>query len=221
MVTATTSAEAAPAEKAARPARVVSPINPANAVTASRFITLPFFVMAVANGQHQWATFWILVCGLLDKLDGAVAKLFDCRSQFGEIFDAIADGICYGFAIIVLTAYGRVPWEAVTIIIALGVLNAGFRYVYAKRAGRTTNYQSHAMERLVAFAAYLGGFGTLGFQVDYFYWTFTALLAVVVVHDAKRMVLDPVPPPRPRVPDDLPAERTSERASVARTAEVS
>ncbi|KAB2907271.1 MAG: CDP-alcohol phosphatidyltransferase family protein [Kofleriaceae bacterium] len=201
---------------------MASNLNPANAVTASRFLTLPPYVWAMDHGYHQVAMLLLLLCGVLDLFDGAVARLFKCQTPFGEVFDAIADGICYGFAIIVLTAYGRVPWQAVTIILALGLLNAGFRYVYAKRAGRTTNYQSHAMERLVAFAAYLGGFGTLGFQVDLFYWTFTGLLAVVVVHDAKRMVLDPVPPPRPRVPDDLPAERDrTERKGVSRTAEVS
>jgi phosphatidylglycerophosphate synthase len=202
---------------------MASNLNPANAVTASRFLTLPPFVWAIDRGYYQIALLLLLLCGVLDLFDGAVARLFKCQTAFGEVFDAIADGICYGFAIIVLTAYGRVPWEAVTLIIGLGVLNAVFRYVYAKRAGRTTNYQSHAMERLVAFAAYLGGFGTIGFQVEYFFWTFTALLVVVVVHDAKRMVLDPVPPPRPRVPDDLPvpaAERDGEDA-VARTAEVS
>src|SRR5687767_3141364 len=79
---------------ATAPARVVSPFNPANAVTASRFITLPFFVWAVANDQRQWATVFILICGLLDKVDGLVAKIFNCRSAFGEIFDAITDGIC-------------------------------------------------------------------------------------------------------------------------------
>jgi phosphatidylglycerophosphate synthase len=59
---------------AAAQARVVSPYNPANAVTASRFFVLPPFVWAVHNGYHQWATLLMLVCGLLDKLDGLVAK---------------------------------------------------------------------------------------------------------------------------------------------------
>lgn len=196
---------------------MASNLNPANAITASRFLTLPPFVWAIDRGYYQVAMLLLLLCGVLDLFDGAVARLCKCQTTFGEVFDAIADGICYGFAIIILTAYGRVPWQAVTIILALGVVNAVFRWVYAKRAGRTTNYQSHAMERLVAFAAYLGGFGTLGFQVTYFFWTFTVLLVVVVAHDAKRMVIDPVPPPKPRVPDDLPAQKES--THVARTAE--
>ena len=95
--------------------------------------------------------------------------------------DAIADALCYGFAMIVVAAYGWVPWGAVAIILALGAVNMVMRGLYAKRAGRTTNYQSHAMERLVAFAAYLGAFGTNQYEADYFFWTFTALMAVVIV----------------------------------------
>ncbi|HVK77827.1 MAG TPA: CDP-alcohol phosphatidyltransferase family protein [Kofleriaceae bacterium] len=178
---------------------MASNLNPANAVTASRFLTLPPFVWAVDNGYPQWATLLLLICGVLDLFDGMVARLFRCQTPFGEVFDAIADGFCYGFALLVLTAYGWVPWQPVAIIIVLGLINTYFRFVYARRAGRTTNYRSFAMERLVAFAAYLGGFGTSGLEVDYFYWTFTALLAIVVVHDAKRMAIDPVPPARPAV----------------------
>jgi len=70
-------------------ARAVSPWNPANAVTASRYLFLPLLWWAIAHGLHQWATLLIIVCGLIDKLDGLVARIFDCRSAFGELFDAL------------------------------------------------------------------------------------------------------------------------------------
>src|SRR6185436_14885645 len=107
--------------------------NPANAVTASRFLCLPPFVWAVANGYHQWATLFILICGLLDKLDGLVAKVFNCRSAFGEIFDAITDGICYGFALIVVAAYHWAPVIPVVLILVMGISNTGLRFVYGWR----------------------------------------------------------------------------------------
>jgi phosphatidylglycerophosphate synthase len=180
-------------EAAAAPPRVVSPFNPANAVTASRFLTLPPFVWAVDNGYHQWATLFILICGLLDKVDGLVAKVFDCRSAFGEVFDAITDAICYGFALIVVAAYGWAPPMAVALIIGLGVANTAMRAVYVKRAGRTTNYKSYAMERIVAYTGYLVGFATGGMEVTFYYWMFPPMMAIILLHDAKRMLVDPIP----------------------------
>jgi phosphatidylglycerophosphate synthase len=173
--------------------RIVSPYNPANAVTASRFLTLPFFVWAVDNGSHQWATLWIVICGLLDKVDGLVAKIFDCRSPFGEMFDAITDGICYGFCLVVCAAYGWAPVLPVVLILLMGLTNSGLRGIYAKRAGRTVNYKSYAMERIVAYTGYLIGFATAKFEVTFFFWLFVPMMAIVVAHDAKRMLFDAVP----------------------------
>ncbi len=172
--------------------RTVSLFNPANAVTASRFLTLPPLFWAIDHGYHQWATLFILICGLLDKLDGLAARVFDCRSAFGELFDAITDGICYGFGLIVCVAYGWAPLVPVAVILALGLANTGMRFVYARRAGRATNYKSYAMERLVAYTGYLIGFATGGYEVTFFYWAFVPMVTLIILHDAKRMLVDPV-----------------------------
>lgn len=171
----------------------VSPINPANAVTASRYLTLPGFLWAVDRGYPQWATLFILLCGVLDKLDGAVAKLFDCRSAFGELFDAITDGICYGFAMIVVVAYGWAPAVPALAVVGLGAANSLFRILYARRVGHAVNYKSYAMERVVGFIGFMVGFATARIEVDYFYWGFLPIFALVVAHDARRMLLDTVP----------------------------
>jgi phosphatidylglycerophosphate synthase len=180
-------AAVAPAKK------VVSPWNPANAVTASRFLTLPLFFWAVQHGYHQWATLFMLGCGLLDKLDGLVARIFDCRSAFGELFDAITDALCYGFGLVVVAAYGWAPAIPVIGVITLGIANTVMRAIYVKRAGRTTNYKSYAMERLVAYTGYLIGFATAGFEVTYFYWLFLPTMIVILIYDTKRMLVDPIP----------------------------
>jgi phosphatidylglycerophosphate synthase len=198
MSTAVTGVEATGlgTESKAQVPRKVSPFNPANAVTASRFLTLPPLFWAIDHGYHQYATLFILICGLLDKLDGLVAKVFNCRSAFGELFDAITDGICYGFGLIVVAAYGWAPWIPVAAIIFLGVSNTVMRFVYGWRAQRPMNYKSYAMERLVAYTGYLIGFATGGMEVNYFYWLFVPLMAVIVAYDAKRMLIDPIPPAR-------------------------
>ena len=186
----TSTAEAA----GSRPARrVVSPWNPANAVTASRFLTLPALWWAIEHDHRQYATLVIAICGVLDKLDGLVAKLFDCRSAFGELFDAITDGLCYGCGLILVAAYGWAPVVPVVFVLGLGLINTGLRFVYIRRAGRTVNYKSYAMERIVAYTGYLIGFATGGMEVELFYWAFVPVMLVIVLHDAKRMLLDPVP----------------------------
>src|SRR5262249_10141178 len=135
------------------------------------------------------------ICGLLDKLDGLVARIFRCRSAFGELFDAITDAICYGYGLILVCAYGWAPPVPVAFVLGLGVFNIAMRMAYARRAGRAINYKSYAMERIVAYTGYLIGFATSGMAVDYFYWAFVPVMLVIVLHDAKRMLIDPVPGP--------------------------
>lgn len=168
-------------------------INPANAVTASRFLCLPPFLWAVDAGHGDVAAMIVVGCGLLDKLDGIAAKVFDCKTPFGSLFDAIADAVCYGFFMVVLGAYAWVPLPAVVALLALGVGNTLLRGAYARRAGKAVNFRSFAMERVVAYYAYLAAFGCAGYMVPYFYWGCVAVTSVVVLHDAKRMLVDPVP----------------------------
>ena len=168
-------------------------VNPANAITAARYLTLPPFVHWLDRGQYQYAMLMVVVCGGLDLIDGAVARLFNCASGFGELLDAITDAICFGFFLVVLGWYGRLPWLPVLGIIGIGIINAGFRAVYARRVGRAVNYRSYAMERLVAYTVYLVGFGVADFEAAYFSWVTFAVMVIVVLHDTKRMLIDPVP----------------------------
>jgi phosphatidylglycerophosphate synthase len=177
---------------------MASNLNPANAITASRFLALPIFLWAIAHGERQIATVALIACGFLDLFDGAVARALHCTTPFGEVFDAVADGVCYGAMMLILTVYGWVPWPPVAAILVLGLATFAGRAAYARRAGRTVNYRSYAMERLVAYAAFLVAFGCADFQVALFYWGFVAFMAVVVLHDSKRMLLDPVPAPAER-----------------------
>ena len=172
-------------------------VNPANAVTAARYLILPPFVYYVDRGEPQLAMVALVVCGLFDKLDGLVAKLFDCKSELGAIFDAITDALCYGFCLVVVAAYGLAPPLAVILIIALGIYNIGARVLYGRRVQTATNFRSIAMERVVAFAAFLIGFALADYQVQYFFWSYTAVTAAVLAHDTKRMLFDPVADPSP------------------------
>src|SRR5262245_60043534 len=104
---------------------MASNVNPANAITASRFLTVPVFWWAAARSEWQIATLAVALCGVLDLFDGAVARLLKCQTAFGEVFDGLADGICYGLMLFILPIYGRVPWIPVAAIIIMGFANIG------------------------------------------------------------------------------------------------
>ncbi|HSN29225.1 MAG TPA: hypothetical protein VLT45_23210, partial [Kofleriaceae bacterium] len=88
--------------------------------------------------------------------------------------------------------YGWAPMIPVVVVIGLGLANTTMRFFYAARAGRTVNYKSYAMERLVAYTGYLIGFATGGMEVTFYYWLFLPVMGITLLHDAKRMLLDPV-----------------------------
>lgn len=168
-------------------------VNPANALTASRYLTIPVFYYCMTQGWIQLAALTMIVCAAIDLFDGAVARAFNCTSGFGELFDAVTDGICYAFFLIVGTAFSHISWTPIVIILGLGGLNSLFRGIYAKRAGRATNYRSFAMERCVAFVAYTGGAIVTDFHASYFVWVAAFWMLVIMAHDTKRMLFDPVP----------------------------
>lgn len=85
------------------------------------------------------------------------------------------------------------PLFPVICVIALGLGNSGLRAIYSKRVGRPVNYKSYAMERIVAYTAYMIGFATGQFEVTYYFWLFVPLMILVVLHDTKRMLIDAVP----------------------------
>jgi hypothetical protein len=49
------------------------------------------------------------------------------------------------------------------------------------------------MERVVGYTAFLIGFATGQFEAYFFFWAFVPVMSVVLLHDAKRMLIDPVP----------------------------
>ena len=170
-----------------------SNLNPANAVTALRGLTLFPIWYFIDQDQHQVAFVLLLVGGLMDLVDGWVAKTFHCQTQFGEVFDALTDGVLYGSLLIILAAYGWAPLWPVALIIGLGTFNMVARFIYAHRAGRTVNYRSIAMEQFTGNLAFLIGFALADYEPGFYFPVCASLMIVIVAHDAKRMLIDPVP----------------------------
>ncbi len=96
--------------------RVVSLYNPANLLTAARLVLVPVFLaMVVVAGMTSpgWriaACLTFCVASATDFVDGWIARRFQLVTSFGKVADPIADKALTGTALVLLSAYGVLPW---------------------------------------------------------------------------------------------------------------
>ena len=102
-----------------------------NALTLSRLVLIPIFValMVDAGDAHSWPAGVVFgVAGITDQVDGFLARAWRVESRFGKIADPLADRLMIDAAVILLVAYGRLPWPGLVVIAARDVLLlAGWR----------------------------------------------------------------------------------------------
>jgi CDP-diacylglycerol--glycerol-3-phosphate 3-phosphatidyltransferase len=103
--------------------RVVSLYNPANVLTVVRIVLVPVFLaMVVVSGMTS--VFWRIVACLVfcvasatDFVDGWIARRFHLVTSFGKVADPIADKALTGTALVLLSAYDRLPWWVTVVIL--------------------------------------------------------------------------------------------------------
>jgi CDP-diacylglycerol--glycerol-3-phosphate 3-phosphatidyltransferase len=102
-----------------------------NALTIGRLALIPVFValMVQAGDTPTWAAGIVFgAAGVTDQVDGFLARRWRVESRFGKIADPLADRLMIDAALILLVAYGRLPWAALAIVAARDVLLlAGWR----------------------------------------------------------------------------------------------
>jgi len=69
-----------------------------NLLTSAALFAGFYSIISGINGKFEPAAIAIIVAGLLDGLDGRVARLTNTQSDFGEQYDSLADLISFGLA---------------------------------------------------------------------------------------------------------------------------
>jgi len=69
-----------------------------NLLTSAALFAAFYSIISGINGRFEHAAIAIIVAGLLDGLDGRVARLTNTQSDFGEQYDSLADLISFGLA---------------------------------------------------------------------------------------------------------------------------
>jgi CDP-diacylglycerol--glycerol-3-phosphate 3-phosphatidyltransferase len=96
-----------------------------NALTMSRLVLIPVFVvfMVQAGDAHTWRAGTVFcIAGITDQVDGFLARAWHVESRFGKIADPLADRLMIDAAVILLVAYGRLPWAGLVVIAARDLL---------------------------------------------------------------------------------------------------
>ena len=69
-----------------------------NLLTSAALFAGFYSIIKGINGSYEAACIAIIVAGILDGLDGRVARLTNTQSDFGEQYDSLADLISFGLA---------------------------------------------------------------------------------------------------------------------------
>ena len=104
-----------------------------NALTIARLALIPVFVvlMATAEGGHSWpAGIVFAVAGITDQIDGFLARRWHVESDFGRIFDPLADRLMIDAAVIMLFIQDHMPLLGLVVIVGRDLLLlAGYKTI--------------------------------------------------------------------------------------------
>jgi CDP-diacylglycerol--serine O-phosphatidyltransferase len=99
-----------------------------NLFTAASLFCGFYAIISAMGERYEAAAVAIFVSGLLDGLDGRVARLTRSTSQFGVEFDSLADLVAFGVAPAILAfqwalaPFGRLGWLAAFMYVVCGAL---------------------------------------------------------------------------------------------------
>src|SRR5690554_6860963 len=96
-----------------------------NLITSGALFAGFFAIVCAVNGDFVYAAMAIVAGGILDGLDGSVARLTNTQSKFGAEYDSLSDMVAFGVApgfvafFWSLNGLGKVGW-AITFIYVAG-----------------------------------------------------------------------------------------------------
>lgn len=104
-----------------------------NILTVLRFFLIPFTIYFLINNEYIVAISFILLSGLTDVLDGAIARKFNLITNFGKLIDPLADKITQLSLLGTLVLKNIIPlWILVIVLIKEATMVAGASFLYGK-----------------------------------------------------------------------------------------
>ncbi len=111
-------------------------MNVPNAITILRMMLVPVLVYFVLHGEYGAALWVLLIAGISDALDGAIARRFNLRTDLGALLDPLADKALIMASVLALAWKGLLPWWLAVVIISRDLIIIGGAIAYYLRAGQ-------------------------------------------------------------------------------------
>jgi cardiolipin synthase len=104
-----------------------------NALTITRFILIPFIIIALVKDDYITTFILLTASGLTDVLDGFIARKFNFISNFGKLIDPLADKSTQVAILTTLALKGIIPiWLIFIIFLKEFAMIAGASFLYGK-----------------------------------------------------------------------------------------
>jgi CDP-diacylglycerol---serine O-phosphatidyltransferase len=165
-----------------------------NLITTGAMFAGFYAIVAAMNGHFEAAAIAIIVAGILDGLDGSVARMTNTQSKFGAEYDSLSDCVAFGVApglvaySWALTDLGKLGWAAAFIYVACAALRLARFNVQVETSDKRyfTGLPSPSAAGLVATMVWLGAAkGIDGHDVAYLVAFVTASAGLLMVSSVR------------------------------------
>lgn len=116
------------------------PVTP-NLVTAFRFLTIPFIFFLLIFGHYVWSAALFLLAVFTDALDGALARTTNRITDWGKLFDPLADKLLIGStAAVLVTRFLSLRLAAAIVAAELLLILLAYYHKYYRHRNIQANY---------------------------------------------------------------------------------
>ena len=135
-----------------------------NLITVFRFLTVPVVFFLLIFEHYNWGGGLFLLAVFTDMLDGALARTTNQVTDWGKLFDPLADKLLIGTtAAVLVTHFLSFKLAIAIIIVELLLILSGYYYKYYRRLDIQANYLGktkmvlQSIGLLALFGSVIGG----------------------------------------------------------------
>ena len=160
-----------------------------NVLTMIRLILVPVFVVLFFTGHRKASLAVFIAASLTDMLDGYLARKLNQVTDFGKLFDPLADKLMVLSAMVCQGIAGVFPWSAIIIVACKELMMViGGLFMLSKNMVVYSNYVGKTAQVFFIISLVLAFFhdelAAWGVQLDLiFLWATVALaIAAMVIY---------------------------------------